>query len=426
MFIDKARIIVKAGNGGNGSMSFHREKYVAAGGPDGGDGGRGGSVIFVADPNLSTLLDFKYKRKYAAKNGGDGMSDNRIGKNAENLYVKVPVGTVVYDCLTGLILCDLNEPGMEAVVAKGGKGGFGNKRFATPTRQIPKFAKPGYPGEEREVSLELKLLADVGLVGFPNVGKSTFLSVTTKANPKIANYHFTTLIPNLGVCKLGEGKSFVIADIPGVIEGASDGVGLGHDFLRHIERTRLLFHVIDASGSEGRDVFSDFETINNELVKFSSQLAEREQIIVLNKADLVYDEEILEEYKKAFEEKGYKVFIISGVTTKGITELLNYAFERLKDIPLPVLYDEDKIYNEEIHKVEEKPFEVFVDDEGVFNVEGPFIERLLKSTNPNDYESMQYFQRALKTHGVIEALEEAGINEGDLVRLFDVEFEFVL
>ena len=426
MFIDKARIIVKAGNGGNGSMSFHREKYVAAGGPDGGDGGHGGSVIFVADPNLSTLLDFKYKRKYAAKNGGDGMSDNRIGKNAENLYVKVPVGTVVYDCLTGLILCDLNEPGMEAVVAKGGKGGFGNKRFATPTRQIPKFAKPGYPGEEREVSLELKLLADVGLVGFPNVGKSTFLSVTTKANPKIANYHFTTLIPNLGVCKLGEGKSFVIADIPGVIEGASDGVGLGHDFLRHIERTRLLFHVIDASCSEGRDVFSDFETINNELIKFSSQLAEREQIIVLNKADLVYDEEILEEYKKAFEEKGYKVFIVSGVTTKGITELLNYAFERLKDIPLPVLYDEDKIYNEEIHKVEEKPFEVFVDDEGVFNVEGPFIERLIKSTNPNDYESMQYFQRALKTHGVIEALYEAGINEGDLVRLFDVEFEFVL
>ncbi len=426
MFIDKARIIVKAGNGGNGSMSFHREKYVAAGGPDGGDGGKGGSVIFVADPNLSTLLDFKYKRKYAAKNGGDGMSDNRIGKNAENLYVNVPVGTVVYDCLTGLILCDLNEPGMEAVIAKGGKGGYGNKRFATPTRQIPKFAKPGYPGEEREVSLELKLLADVGLVGFPNVGKSTFLSVSTKATPKIANYHFTTLIPNLGVAKIGPGESFVIADIPGVIEGASEGVGLGHDFLRHIERTRLLIHILDASESEGRNVFEDFETINNELVKFNSDLSKREQIVVLNKSDLVFEKEKLYEYKNKFEEMGYKTFICSGATVSGVKEIINYAYEKLKTIPVPVLYDEDKIYNEAIHKPIEKPFEVFVDDEGVFNVEGPFVERLLKSTNPNDYESMQYFQRALKSSGIIEALENEGVNEGDLVRLYDVEFEFVL
>jgi len=426
MFIDKARIIVKAGNGGNGSMSFHREKYVAAGGPDGGDGGRGGSVIFVADPNLSTLLDFKYKRKYAAKNGGDGLSDNRIGKNAENLYVNVPVGTVVYDCLTGLILCDLNEPGMEAVIAKGGKGGYGNKRFATPTRQIPKFAKPGFPGEEREVSLELKLLADVGLVGFPNVGKSTFLSVSTKATPKIANYHFTTLIPNLGVAQLGAGQSFVIADIPGVIEGASEGVGLGHDFLRHIERTRLLIHVLDASESEGRDVFEDFDTINNELVKFNSALAEREQIVVLNKADLVFDEEKLSQFKNEFEKRGYKTFICSGATNKGIKEVINYAYERLQNIPVPILYDEDKIYNEAIHKTQENPFEIFIDEDGVFNVEGPFIERLLKSTNPNDYESMQYFQRALKSQGVIDTLTDKGVKEGDLVRLYDVEFEFVL
>lgn len=426
MFIDKARIIVKAGNGGNGSMSFHREKYVAAGGPDGGDGGHGGSVIFVANPNLSTLLDFKYKRKYAAKNGGDGLSDNRIGKNAENLYVNVPVGTVVYDCLTGLILCDLNEPGMEAVIAKGGKGGYGNKRFATPTRQIPKFAKPGFPGEEREVSLELKLLADVGLVGFPNVGKSTFLSVSTKATPKIANYHFTTLIPNLGVAQLGAGQSFVIADIPGVIEGASEGVGLGHDFLRHIERTRLLVHVLDASESEGRNVYEDFDTINNELVKFNAALAEREQIVVLNKADLVFEEEKLEEFKNEFEKRGYKTFICSGAANKGIKEVINYAYERLQSIPLPVLYDEDKIYNEAIHKTEEKPFEVFIDEDGVFNVEGPFIERLLKSTNPNDYESMQYFQRTLKSQGVIYALTDKGVKEGDLVRLYDVEFEFVL
>ena len=426
MFIDKAKIFVKAGNGGNGSMSFHREKYVAAGGPDGGDGGRGGSVIFVADPNLSTLLDFKYKRKYAARNGGDGMSDNRVGKNAENLYVKVPVGTVVYDCLTGLILCDLNEPGMEAVIAKGGNGGYGNKRFATPTRQIPKFAKPGFPGEEREVSLELKLLADVGLVGFPNVGKSTFLSVSTKANPKIANYHFTTLIPNLGVADLGSGRSFVIADIPGVIEGASEGVGLGHDFLRHIERTRLLIHVLDASETEGRNVFEDFEIINNELVKFNEELSEREQIVVLNKSDLIYEEEKLTEYKEKFEEMGYKVFVCSGATKKGVKEILDYAYERLQKIPMPILYDEDKVYNEAIHKVVEKPYEVFIDDEGVFNVVGPFVERLLKSTNPNDYESMQYFQRALKSSGIIAELENQGINEGDLVRLFEVEFEFVL
>lgn len=425
MFIDKARIIVKAGNGGNGSASFHREKYVAAGGPDGGDGGRGGSVIFVADPNLSTLLDFKYKRKYAAKNGGDGMSDNRIGKNAENLYVNVPVGTVVYDCLTGLILCDLNEPGMEAVVAKGGKGGFGNKRFATPTRQIPKFAKPGYPGEEREVSLELKLLADVGLIGFPNVGKSTFLSVSTKATPKIANYHFTTIIPNLGVANIGPGQSFVIADIPGVIEGASEGIGLGHDFLRHIERTRLLIHVLDASQSEGRNIFEDFDTINDELVKFNKELKDREQIIVLNKSDLVFEEEILNGYKAEFEKKGYKVFICSGATNKGVKEVISYAYERLQNIPLPVLYDEDKIYNEAIHKTQEKPFEVFVDEDGVFNVEGPFVERLLKSTNPNDYESMQYFQRALKAQGIIDALINEGVKEGDLVRLYDVEFDYV-
>lgn len=426
MFIDKAKIFVKAGNGGNGSMSFHREKYVAAGGPDGGDGGDGGSIIFVADPNLSTLMDFKYKRKYKAENGQDGSSGNRMGKNANDLYVNVPVGTVVYDCLTGLVICDLNLPNEKAVVAKGGKGGYGNKRFATPTRQIPRFSKPGFPGQEREISLELKLLADVGLVGFPNVGKSTFLSVSTKANPKIANYHFTTLVPNLGVADLGPGKNFVIADIPGVIEGASDGVGLGHDFLRHIERTRLLIHVLDVSESEGRNVYDDFETINSELEKFSEDLANKEQIILLNKSDLVYDNNIIEEKKKYFEEKGYKVFIGSGATTKGVEDILNYVCEKLSTIPIPHLYDEDKMYVEEMNQKEGIPFEVFVDDEGVFNVIGPFIDRLLKSTNPNDFESMQYFQRALKSRGVIDALLKEGVKEGDLVRLFEVEFEFAL
>ena len=427
MFVDKAKIFVKAGNGGNGAVSFHREKYVAAGGPDGGDGGNGGNIVLMADANLSTLLDFKYKRKYAAKAGEDGRSGNCHGKNAEDLVIKVPVGTVVYDCLTGFILCDLSENGASAIVAKGGKGGFGNKRFATPTRQIPRYSKPGLKGVEREIVLELKLIADVGLVGMPNVGKSTFLSVATRAQPKIANYHFTTLTPNLGVCELGEGRSFVIADIPGVIEGAFEGVGLGHDFLRHIERTRLLFHVVDISGIEGRDPYSDFEIINNELMQYSEKLAGREQIIIANKTDLLYDDgETVEKFKAHFEELGYKVFAISGATKTGVKDVLLYAYERLSNIPKEELYDEDTFYNEELMQVDEVPFTVTVDEEGVFNVEGPFIEKLIFMVDPNDYESMQYFQRALRQKGVIDALDEKGVKEGDLVRLYDVEFEYVL
>ena len=426
VFTDRAKIFVKAGDGGDGCVSFHREKYVAAGGPDGGDGGKGGSIIFVADPNLSTLMDFKYKRKYVAEKGEQGRSGNSAGKNAENLYVKVPVGTVVYDSLTGLVLCDLSKPGQEAVVAKGGDGGFGNKRFATPTRQIPKFAKPGYPGQERDILLELKLIADVGLVGFPNVGKSTLLKAGTRANPKIADYHFTTLTPNLGVVALENGISYVMADIPGVIEGASKGAGLGIYFLRHIERTKLLIHVLDASSQEGRDPVSDFEIINRELSEYSAKLKEKEQIIALNKTDLIFDKSELDGIKNRFKEKGYAVFEISAATGKGVKELLAYAGERLSDIPEEELYGAEDMYREEFDLKEEKPFDIFVADDGIPTVTGVFIKKLMANTNPTDYESMQYFQRALKAKGVIDALSDMGVKEGDTVRLEDMEFDFVL
>ncbi len=422
MFIDKAKIFIKSGNGGNGSVSFHREKYVASGGPDGGDGGRGGSVILEADPNLSTLLDFKYKRKYAAKNGGDGRGDNCKGEDAEDLIIKVPVGTIAYEAESGLVLADLSEKGETAVIAKGGKGGFGNKRFATPTRQAPRFAKPGRRGVEREVILELKLIADVGLLGFPNVGKSTLLSKSTKARPKIANYHFTTLTPNLGVVDLGNQRNFVMADIPGVIEGASEGVGLGHAFLRHVERTRLLLHVLDVSGIEGRDAIEDFQTINQELLKYSEKLANREQIIVGNKIDLVYEKETLDAFCNYFTEKGYRVFLISGVTGEGVTELLNATYERLQAIPKEELYDEESFFKEP--EGEEIPFEITVED-GVFQIEGRNIELLMLGVNPDDYESMQYFQRSLRKLGVIDRLKEMGVQEGDLVRLYHVEFEYM-
>ena len=422
MFIDKARIFIKSGNGGNGSVSFHREKYVASGGPDGGDGGRGGSVILEADPNLSTLLDFKYKRKYAAKNGGDGRGDNCKGEDAEDLVIKVPVGTIAYDKESGLVLADLSEKGERAVIAKGGKGGFGNKRFATPTRQAPRFSKPGRRGVEREVILELKLIADVGLLGFPNVGKSTLLSASTKARPKIANYHFTTLTPNLGVVDLGDQRSFVMADIPGVIEGASEGVGLGHAFLRHVERTRLLLHVLDVSGIEGRDAVEDFHKINEELSKYSEKLIKREQIIVGNKIDLVYEKEALESFRAYFEEKGFQVFLISGVTGEGVKELLNYTYERLQAIPKEELYGEENFFKEP--DIEEIPFEI-VKEDGVFQVEGRNVEMLMLGVNPDDYESMQYFQRSLRKLGVIDKLKEMDVQEGDLVRLYNVEFEYM-
>ena len=425
MFTDKAKIIIKAGNGGNGAIAFHREKYVAAGGPDGGDGGDGGSVIFEVDLGLSTLMDFRYKRKYLAQNGGDGSGKRCNGKKGNDIIISVPLGTVVRDAKSNKILADLSDPEKRITLLKGGSGGWGNSHFATATRQTPNFAKNGKPGKECEVILELKLLADVGLVGFPNVGKSTILSRTTKAEPKIANYHFTTLEPNLGVVELSAGMSFVLADIPGIIEGASEGVGLGHDFLRHIERTRLLIHVVDVSGIEGRNPIEDFETINQELSKYNMELEERPQIVAANKTDILQDEKVFEDFKKEIEKRGYKLFEISAATGKGVEELMKYTYsELLKLPPIQVFEPEMDIYEDDFIDVDDKGFEVTIED-GVYVVLGSWIEAVGGSINFSDEESLQYFQRALKSRGVIDALVDAGIKEGETVRIGDLEFDFV-
>lgn len=423
MFIDSAKIHIKAGNGGNGRVSFHREKYVAAGGPDGGDGGRGGSVIFIVEQGIRTLADFRYKRKYNAEPGQDGGAGNCTGRSGEDLYVQVPAGTIVKDQETGIILADLTEVGQTAVIAKGGKGGAGNQHFATPTRQVPNFAKSGTPGEERWVTLELKLLADVGLIGFPNVGKSTILSVVSAAKPKIANYHFTTIEPNLGVVSLEEGNSFVVADIPGLIEGAHEGIGLGHEFLKHVERTKLLVHVVDVSGVEGRDPIEDFDIINKELKEYNPVLASRPQVVAANKTDLPSSEDNYKTFSEKIEALGYKVFPISAATSKGLKELLYHVSEQLQVLPDTILVsDEDKevVYTAE----EEKPFEIEKEND-MFVVSGSWARKIVGSTNFDDYESLQYFQRSLKKKGVIDALEKMGINEGDTVKIHDFEFEYV-
>ncbi len=424
MLADTAVIKVSAGNGGNGLVSFHREKYVAAGGPDGGDGGRGGDVIFAVDEKLSTLADFRYKKIYKARNGEDGRAARCNGKNGENLYVKVPMGTLIKDASSGKIIADLKNVGQQFVVCKGGSGGWGNSHFATATRQIPRFAKSGIEGEEKEITLELKLLADVGLVGFPNVGKSTLLSVVSDARPKIANYHFTTLEPNLGVVDLGVGNSFVMADIPGLIEGASEGIGLGHEFLRHVERTRLLLHVVDASGIEGRNPIEDFDLINKEIQTYNPTLAERTQIVVANKQDLVYDPQVYDSFCDEMEKRGYKVFKISAATKSGVRELMLYVSDILSSIPMPVLYDENEDEETVITFESEEPFTIEVSG-NEYMVEGPWIKRLLGSTNFEDSESLQYFQNALRRKGVIKALEKAGINEGDLVKMYEIEFDYM-
>lgn len=424
MFIDRAKIFVKSGDGGNGSISFRREKYVPLGGPDGGDGGKGGDVVLVADPNMTTLLDFTYRKKYAAERGTNGSGSNCYGKNGETLYIKVPMGTIIRDVETNKIMSDLSHAGDSVVVVKGGKGGKGNAKFATSTRQAPNFAEPGMPGEERNIELELKLLADIGLIGFPNVGKSTLLSVTSKARPKIANYHFTTLKPNLGVVDVPGIKSFVMADIPGIIEGAAEGVGLGLDFLRHIERTRLLIHVVDISGVEGRDAFEDFLKINEELRKYSIKLWDRPQIIAANKADMLYDDEIFEDFKKKVNELGYdKVFKISGATNVGVEELLKEAAQVLSTIPVQDL----EISEEEKFIPEEKRFTYEIrKEDGIYIVEGSFVDRLLNSVNVNDADSLKYFHKVLRNKGVLDELMEMGIKDGDTVRLNDFEFEFLL
>ena len=422
-FVDIARIYIKAGNGGNGAVSFHREKYVAAGGPDGGDGGRGGNVVFRADRNLSTLMDFKYKRKYVARNGEDGRGANMSGKGAEDLIVRVPIGTVIKDAETGLVIADISEQDKDYIIAKGGKGGLGNQHFATPTHQIPRYAKPGFKGEEYNVTLELKLIADVGLIGFPNVGKSTLISTISSAKPKIANYHFTTLTPVLGVVRVDEEASFVAADIPGIIEGASEGVGLGHDFLRHVERCRLLLHVVDVSGSEGRHPIDDFNLINSELVNFSEELAKRPQIAIANKADIATEEQI-EEFRTFCEEQGIQLFVISAATRQGIDELPGVIFNELQKLPPVVIYEPEYVKPE----IEEdgNAFEIFRTDDGAFNIEAEWLVRILNGTNVEDYESLQYFQRRLRDSGIIDRLEEMGVKDGDTIRIEDFEFDYVI
>lgn len=425
MFTDKAKIYIKAGNGGNGAIAFHREKYVAAGGPDGGDGGKGGNVIFRVDEGMSTLMDFRYKRKYSAQNGTDGMGKKCNGKNGEDIIISVPQGTIVRDAESNRILADLSDVSKDVVLARGGNGGWGNAHFATPTRQTPNFAKNGQKGIEREVILELKLLADVGLVGFPNVGKSTLLSQTTKADPKIANYHFTTLEPNLGVVEIAEHMNFVLADIPGIIEGASEGVGLGHDFLRHIERTRLLIHVVDISCIEGRNPIDDFRIINEELSKYNMELEDRPQIVAANKTDILQDLDAYEEFKAEIKKLGYPLFEISAATKKGVSELMKYAFSELQKLPPIQVYEPEMDIDEGFEiDVTDKGFEITM-DEGVFVVSGSWIEAVGGSVNFSDEESLQFFQRALKQRGVIDALADAGINEGDTVRIGDLEFDFV-
>lgn len=423
MFVDIAKIYLKAGNGGDGAVSFHREKYVAAGGPDGGDGGKGGDIIFIADKNLSTLADFRYKRKYIAENGENGKAGRGSGKKAQDLIIKVPEGTLIKDSETGRIIADISnsEP---TVIAKGGKGGWGNTHFATATRQVPRFAKKGAEGDEIDVTLELKLLADVGLIGFPNVGKSTLISVVSEAKPKIANYHFTTLTPVLGVVRMGEGSSFVMADIPGLIEGAGEGVGLGHEFLRHVDRCRLLLHVIDISGSEGRDPIEDFEKINRELSVYSKELSERPQIIVANKCDLC-DEKRISEVKMYFEDKGYAFFPIMAAIAEGTKDLINYVAAFLQKLPPVKRYEAEPKPKEDYLKPQTRTFNIRVCD-GVYIVENaPWLLNIMNDINPEDYESLQYFERVLRSSGIIDALRKSGISEGDTVSVYDVEFDYV-
>ncbi len=423
MFIDRAKIYIKAGDGGNGAISFRREKYVPAGGPDGGDGGKGGDIVFEVDEGLRTLIDFRYRRKYIAGSGDNGGPAKRTGKSGEDLVIRVPPGTVIKDAETGRILADMVEPGQRTVVARGGKGGAGNWHFATPTRQIPNFAKPGDPGEEYTVELELKMVADVGLVGFPNAGKSTLLSKVTAARPKIADYPFTTLEPNLGVVRVDEGASFLLEDIPGLIEGAHRGVGLGFDFLRHVERCKMFLHIVDVAGVDGRDPVEDFEKINEELRLYDPKLAERYQVVAANKIDLPQGKENLERFTREVEAKGYKVFPISAASNTGVWQLMQYIAAKLDELPVVVPLtdtDEEVVYTAK----EEEPFTVRREG-NVFIVEGNWVDKLVKSVNFNSHESVQYFQRSLKTKGVIDALEELGINEGDTVRIYDIEFEYV-
>ena len=420
-FIDKARITCRAGNGGNGAVAFHREKYIAAGGPDGGDGGDGGSIILQVDDNMSTLMDFRYKRKYTAANGVDGAGGRKSGRDGESLTIRVPRGTLVRDADTGEIIKDMSDDA-PYVLCKGGRGGWGNQHFATPTRQVPRFAKAGLPGESHDVLLERKLLAEVGLVGFPHVGKSTLLSVVSKAHPKIANYHFTTLYPNLGVVYVDEGVSFVMADIPGIIEGASEGAGLGHDFLRHIDRCRLLVHMVDASGSEGRDPIEDFDTINAELKEYSPELAERPQLVVANKIDLLEDGSRLDDFRAHVEAAGYEFFAMSAATHQGTRELVARIAALLAELPPVTVYEPEYVPRPPVIDTSE-PLSIEHEDE-TWIVEGPWLQRLLANINFSDYESRMYFDKQLRQSGLFDRLESMGIRDGEIVSMYNLEFEY--
>ncbi len=420
-FVDKVQIFVQAGRGGNGCVAFHREKYIPSGGPDGGDGGHGGNVILRTDTNMTTLMDFRYRRKYLAQNGADGSGAKRTGRTGEDLIIRVPLGTVVREANSGEVMKDMSEAG-DFILARGGRGGWGNQHFATPTRQAPRFAKGGLPGESYDVILELKLLADVGLVGFPNVGKSTLLSVVTRANPKIANYHFTTLNPNLGVVSLGEGESFVLADIPGIIEGASEGVGLGHDFLRHIDRCRLMVHVVDVSGSEGRDPVEDFITINNELRQYSEDLANRPMIVVANKMDILQEPENLIRLREYVQNFDMPLYEMSAAIHHGTKELMHTIYSRLQELPPITIYQPEYVKPlTEAGSISEVCVEI---QDDIYLVSGGWIERLVGDINFDDYESRMYFDRQLRQGGVFEKLEELGIQKGDTVSIYNFAFDY--
>ena len=422
MFVDKAVITVKAGDGGNGAVSFHREKYVAAGGPDGGDGGRGGNIVFKVDTGLNTLADFRYKRKYTAPAGQTGGAKRCFGKAGEDLVITVPEGTLIFDDETGRLMADMTAD-KPFIAAKGGRGGWGNAHFATPTRQVPRFAKPGTPGENYTLRLELKLLADVGLVGFPNVGKSSLISAVSEAKPQVANYHFTTITPVLGVVRVAERQSFVMADIPGIIEGAAEGVGLGHDFLRHIERCRVLVHVVDIAGSEGRDPLADFDKINHELAAFDSALASRPMIVAGNKCDLATEEQQAA-FAAAMKERGFAYFPIMAPIAHGTDALIKHLAAMLRTLPPPTRFEPEAETLPDAETLRDRSVQIRQED-GVFFVEAPWLLRLMRGINFDDIESLQYFEKVLRSAGVIDALTAAGVAEGDTVCIYDFEFEFV-
>ena len=426
MFADRAKIIIKSGKGGDGHVSFRREKYVPNGGPDGGDGGHGGDVIFVVDDGLNTLTDFRHRRKFAAEPGEEGGKRNCHGKNGADLILKVPQGTVIKDAETGKVIADMSGENRRVTVLKGGRGGLGNQHFATATMQAPKYAKPGGDAIELEVTLELKVIADVGLVGFPNVGKSTFLSRVTNAQPKIANYHFKTLQPNLGVVDMEEGFGFVIADIPGLIEGASEGIGLGHEFLRHVERTKVIIHIVDAAGTEGRDPIQDIHAINKELREYNPELLEKPQVIAANKIDAIYgdENEIISALRKEFEEKeGIRVFPISAVSGQGVKELLYHVKDLLATCPKePMVYEQE--FDPSVMVFKDEPYTIEIAEDGAYVVEGPRIDKMLGYTNIDSEKGFVFFQRFLKEQGILDELEEMGIEEGDTVRMYGNEFDY--